>query len=80
VETNTWWLGAEDEDRRALSASEVVAAFERTAEGIRLRIRDMGYAGMATFHVWHDEQAGQLRSPEAALFPVWVRSVGPVSH
>ncbi|MWA14621.1 hypothetical protein E5671_36520 [Streptomyces sp. BA2] len=86
-ETNTWSLGATEEDRSSLSVAEVVAAFEWTAAAIRERIRDLSFSEVATFYVWHDKLAGQLRcstgsvSPDALPFSgIYVASddLGPI--
>ncbi|WP_433301735.1 hypothetical protein ACQP2F_06955 [Actinoplanes sp. CA-030573] len=58
---NTSWFGAPPHERMGLSAEEVVAAFEETAELLRDQVAAMPYAGPATFYVWHDGEAGQLR-------------------
>ncbi|MFD4902601.1 hypothetical protein [Streptomyces sp. NPDC058411] len=68
-ETNTWSLGAADEDRSSLSADEVVAAFERTAAVIQERILRLNFSEAATFYVWHDEQARQLRCSTGSVAP-----------
>jgi hypothetical protein len=58
---NTSWFGAPPHERMGLSADEVVAAFEETAELLRDQVAAAGAKGPVTFYVWHDGQAGQLR-------------------
>jgi hypothetical protein len=60
-ETNTNWFGAPPHERMGLSADEVVTAFEETAYLIREQVAGNGHRGTATFYVWHDSVAGQLR-------------------
>lgn len=57
---NTHWLDATIEERSTLSVDQVVSAFLETASALRHRVQATD-ANTATFYVWHDEQAGQLR-------------------
>lgn len=60
-DANTNWFGAPPHERLGLSADEVVTAFEEIATMLRNRVADAGHRGTATFYVWHDAVAGQLR-------------------
>jgi hypothetical protein len=60
-DANTSWFGAPPHERMGMSADEVVAAFEEAAEALRDKVAAIGHPGPATFYVWHDGQAGQLR-------------------
>ncbi|WP_285491162.1 hypothetical protein [Amycolatopsis taiwanensis] len=64
---NTRSVSTSIDERRSLSAHEIVAAFEKCASILRERIRSLGYEGPATFYVWHDQQAGHLRCSTTSL-------------
>jgi hypothetical protein len=59
---NTWSLGADPEDRAALTAQQVVLAFEEVTAALSARIS-------ATYYVWHDVQAGALKCSASSLAP-----------
>jgi hypothetical protein len=58
---NTRWFGATPDERSALSVEQVVSAFREAARAVQRAIGAEGVGRPATFYVWHDEQAGQLR-------------------
>jgi hypothetical protein len=60
-DANTIWFSAPPHERMGLSADEVVTAFEETAALLRDQVAGAGHRGTATFYVWHDAIAGQLR-------------------
>lgn len=69
VAANTTWFGAPPEERSSLSVDQVVTAFEKTARTLRRRVVSADVRGTATFYVWHDEQAGQLRCSVSSRTP-----------
>jgi hypothetical protein len=68
-EANTNWFGAPPHERMGLSADEVVTAFEETAATLREQVAGCGHQGAATFYVWHDAVAGQLRCSAGSRKP-----------
>lgn len=58
---NTRWFDVTSEERLSLSVDQLISAFEQTARALRRQVGEMAFRGVATFYVWHDEQAGQLR-------------------
>jgi hypothetical protein len=75
-QVNTTWFGAPLHERIGMTADEVMAAFEETAILLRDQVAGAGHRGTATFYVWHDAAAGQLRcsvcsrKPGDLVFPV----------
>ena len=68
-DANTTWFGAPPHERMGMSPDEVVAAFEEIAEVLRDQVAALNHAGPATFYVWHDQQAGQLRCSTGSCRP-----------
>ncbi|GIE29201.1 hypothetical protein Ait01nite_022460 [Actinoplanes italicus] len=68
-DANTIWFSAPPHERMGLSADEVVTAFEETATGLRDQVAGAGHQGTATFYVWHDAIAGQLRCSTGTCKP-----------
>jgi hypothetical protein len=60
-DANTSWFGAPPHERMAMTADEVVGAFEEAVDALRDQVAATGFPGPATFYVWHDGEAGQLR-------------------
>ncbi|WIN00715.1 hypothetical protein ACTOB_001124 [Actinoplanes oblitus] len=75
-QVNTNWFGAPPHERLGTSPDEVVAVFEEVAAVLREQVSGRGHRGTATFYVWHDAEAGQLRcsvgtrKPSDLVFPV----------
>jgi hypothetical protein len=68
-DANTSWFGAPPHERMGLTADEVVATFEEAAELLREQVAALDHVGPATFYVWHDGLAGQLRCSTRSCGP-----------